>query len=300
MKVAVLMSTYNGEKFLREQIESILNQDGDFELTLIVRDDGSEDSTIDILKEYSKIGKLFWYQGDNIKTAKSYINLLVNNKGYDYYAFSDQDDVWLKDKIRLGIEKIRRYEEPAFSLSNSMIVDKDLNKVGKTTYLREPDFNPLTICCHPGIQGCGMIFNKKLADYVIDNPPKNLIMHDSYIARVCSSLQGKMVYSEKIEFLYRQHENNVIGITMGKINIIKESIKEVFTREKFGIAEQASEILKLYEGKMSHNRKKIYHLVSHYKENIFFRLYLTFTLKTHYPSLRWSVVNRLKILLGNK
>lgn len=83
------MSTYNGEKYLSEQIESILRQDCDAEISLIVRDDGSSDKTTEILDEYKEKELLTWFQGENVRPAKSFWQLIKSNPGYDYYAFAD-------------------------------------------------------------------------------------------------------------------------------------------------------------------------------------------------------------------
>lgn len=107
MKIAVLISTYNGEKYIRDQIESIMSQKVDAQIDIIVRDDGSTDKTKDILEEYSKQKKLKWYTGENLKPANSFFNLLIQNETYDYYAFADQDDYWKNDKLRRAIEKIQ-------------------------------------------------------------------------------------------------------------------------------------------------------------------------------------------------
>ena len=90
-EITVLMSTYNGEMFIREQIDSILNSK-DVELQLLVRDDGSSDQTIPILKSYQTKKKLSFYQGHNVRPAKSFMELLCKAPNSKYYAFSDQDD----------------------------------------------------------------------------------------------------------------------------------------------------------------------------------------------------------------
>ena len=98
MKVLVLMSTYNGEKYLREQIDSILGQRG-VEVSLLVRDDGSTDATLTTLDEYKESGRLDYYCGNNLGPARSFMHLLQNAPASDFYAFSDQDDKWMDDKL---------------------------------------------------------------------------------------------------------------------------------------------------------------------------------------------------------
>ena len=87
MKIAVLMSTYNGEQYISEQIDSILAQEGDFDLELHVRDDGSKDGTINILSRYEEEGKLRWYNNENLGPAKSFMDLIFSCGEYDCSAF---------------------------------------------------------------------------------------------------------------------------------------------------------------------------------------------------------------------
>ena len=117
MKLAVLMSTYNGSKYLRQQLESILNQVCDCEIDIWVRDDGSSDDTLKILREYAAFGRLRWYTGENLKPARSFLDLVKHCPGYDYYAFSDQDDVWYPNKLRDGIDRIKNQCGPAMSFA---------------------------------------------------------------------------------------------------------------------------------------------------------------------------------------
>ena len=109
--VSVLMSTYNGEKYIREQIESILNQKK-VKVHLLIRDDGSQDSTIEIVKEYAnKYPNVSVYAGKNIGIGNSFMELLRNAPEADYYAFADQDDVWLDGKLERAIELIKATEQ---------------------------------------------------------------------------------------------------------------------------------------------------------------------------------------------
>ena len=105
--VCVLLSTYNGEKYLKEQLDSVLNQK-DITLNFLVRDDGSTDSTIDILKQYEKEGKIKLIVGKNIGYKKSFYELAKLAPLSDYYAFCDQDDVWDDDKLITAVNMLER------------------------------------------------------------------------------------------------------------------------------------------------------------------------------------------------
>ena len=114
-EITVFMSTYNGSRYLRDQINSILNQEG-VHVKLVVRDDGSSDETLDVLNEYA--GKIVVISGINIGCEKSFLELLYSNFKSKYYAFADQDDIWVSDKLKTAIEKIRDDEFPSLYACN--------------------------------------------------------------------------------------------------------------------------------------------------------------------------------------
>ena len=104
-KVAVLISTYNGEKYIKEQIDSILNQTYK-NIEIVIRDDGSSDSTIEIIKEYQKKhSNIILKEGTNVGFIKSFFQLL-GLADSDYYAYCDQDDVWMENKIELAVNAL--------------------------------------------------------------------------------------------------------------------------------------------------------------------------------------------------
>ena len=102
-EVVILISTYNGEKYLAEQLDSLLNQTYQ-NIKIFIRDDGSKDKTIDIIKEYQKKSeKIFLTEGKNIGFINSFFELLKLSNNADYYAYCDQDDVWMEDKIERAV-----------------------------------------------------------------------------------------------------------------------------------------------------------------------------------------------------
>ena len=128
-KVLVLMSTYNGEQYLQQQINSIITQKN-VEVELIVRDDGSTDKTIDILKDYQQKGLLSYYAGENLKPQYSFLHLLRHAPECKYYAFADQDDVWLEDKLYSGIKEIYSFDnQPAIYTCQTQMTNQYLEKI---------------------------------------------------------------------------------------------------------------------------------------------------------------------------
>lgn len=210
--ITVLMSTYNGEMYLKEQLDSILNQE-QVDLTLLIRDDGSTDGTVNILKEYENLhGNIKWYSGTNLGCGKSFFQLVLDAPESDYYAFADQDDVWDKDKLAIAISKIRDSSKDIPSLYCSAIrpVDANLKLLPhKKAKEIKPTFGiALTQAIAPG---CSYVFNKLLLEKFKKMKIDDIDIHDWALFRVVTALDGFIYYDVGPHFSYRQHDNNVIG-----------------------------------------------------------------------------------------
>lgn len=300
-KVLILMSTYNGEEFLKEQIESIIKQKGNFELDILVRDDGSTDLTKELLDDYYKDGVLKWYSGENFRPAKSFMDLVFNcSTEYDYYAFSDQDDVWSYNKIQTAIDKLDS-DKIAIYYSNPELVNKELKPIGRKVYRTVPHHDIYTTVCGASIIGCTMVFTKRLLDVLKKgNPPKVITMHDSYVARVCVLVGGTIIYDDNSYMKYRQHDKNVLGIKSKPNEKIKKILYDIFTKSQVTIDEQAKEILRIYGNYISNDKKEWLKKVINYRKNLFTRISLACCHKTKYITVSISLKNRLSILLGNR
>ena len=221
-KVQVLLSTYNGEKYLKEQIESIIKQE-EVEISLLVRDDGSTDKTIEILEEISKNNRnIKIYKGENKGPARSFMELVQKSEEVDYYAFADQDDIWETKKIISAVKKLNNPDIPELYISSLTIVDENLNNIekkeiqGKFTFEDEMIKNFAT--------GCTQVFNKKLRNIINLYEPQYIIMHDSWITRVCYAIGGNVVIDKNSYIKYRQHSNNVVGYKDGGIKKLKKQL----------------------------------------------------------------------------
>ena len=301
-KIAVLMSTYNGERYLKQQIESILSQNVNAQVDLWVRDDGSSDSTCDILQSYAKDGKLNWYTGTNLKSALSFIDLIKNVTGYDYYAFADQDDVWELNKLAISLENLSDLTHiPALFFSNARLVDSNLNPIGRNVYKRHPKLDFYTLSCAGGLLGCTMCFNEKLAKLLRMSPQRiDIVMHDFYAALVCEALNGKIVYNDSPLFNYRQHSNNVVGVSVGILPTLRDRVKEISQKPTISIADQARVILDVYNSDIKYPKKVWLAKISDYKSSLMNRIVLSFSLKTRYINLNNSIKLRMAILLKNR
>ena len=248
-KVLVLMSTYNGEKYLEEQINSILNQEK-VEVELLIRDDGSTDSTVSIIeKRKEKESAIDYYIGTNKGPAQSFLDLMEKvdlSKNYDYYALSDQDDYWLPDKLYSAICQLDRIEEdmPCLYYSTAKLVDTHLNPIisQRMVHVVSNTFSQAAICSNA--IGCSMCFNKKLLELVRQYHPNYVMMHDGWIHKLCLAMNGRVVYDETPHILYRQHNSNVIG---GTTNLKKQINNRIQSLTKKRHVRQKM-LLELYNG----------------------------------------------------
>ncbi len=217
-KVQVLLSTYNGERYLAEQINSLLDQEG-VDINILVRDDGSTDRTVEILKRFKEAGVLDYYQGKNIKPARSFLDLINRAGTADYYAFCDQDDYWEKYKLLRAINKISiYYNQPALYFSKAELVDENLKPIKYSKYPKHAyTFGQALI--KNNATGCTMVFNKMLLDIVKRYNPMFVTMHDHWVYLIALAIGAKIIFDQNSYIKYRQHSNNAVG---GKRKIIKE------------------------------------------------------------------------------
>lgn len=213
-KVEILMSTYNGEKYIKQQIDSILTQ-REVEVRLLVRDDGSHDGTQLVLETYQREGKLRWVQGNNVRPAQSFLQLLsLADDDVDFYAFADQDDVWLEDKLIAAIRLLEEEETtPALYYSQTLPVDEQLRPLPIQKLRPFLTFGEALIYHHCG--GNTMVFNRSLRRILLGHNPFYYPMHDVYILLVAQAVGGKVVFDTRSHLLYRQHNNNVVGQRSG-------------------------------------------------------------------------------------
>ena len=219
-KIAILLSTFNGEVFIAEQIDSILNQTFT-NWDLYIRDDGSTDSTLDIISKYvNNHDNVFFLDGNLNKGAcNSYIYLMDVVKS-DYYMFCDQDDVWLPDKIEKTFNEISKLytlygnDIPLLVFSDLVVVDKNLtilsNSMWEYTRFNRIMWPEKYLYITPLVTGCTMLFNHAAKLKALIHTDK-AIMHDSLLALSVVVNGGKMIALQLPLIFYRQHDTNVFG-----------------------------------------------------------------------------------------
>ena len=218
------MATYNGEKYLQEQIDSLLNQTYQ-NWVLWIHDDNSNDKTVEIIEKYqNNYPNKIRFIHDNISTggAKENFTYLLNkiDNNFDYIMFCDQDDVWLENKIEITLEKMREIEKsnidkPVLIHTDLVVVDEKLNVIADSMFQYQKlslnnQKNIKLIAMENIVTGCTMMLNKKLA-LLGKNIPNEAIMHDWWIAIITLKENGIIGFINETTILYRQHALNTVG-----------------------------------------------------------------------------------------
>lgn len=217
--VAILMSTYNAEPFLKEQINSILGQTYT-NWKLFIRDDGSSDSTSLIIEEFTKKDdRIFFVNKDSIKNVGviSSFFLLLSCVKADFYMFCDQDDVWLQSKVRLSLDRMNQQKKvdlPTLVHTDLKVVDQNLNIINES-FMEKEKLNRKSqlgnLIIQNNVTGCTVMINNSFRNIVIDKGiPNEVIMHDWWMALVGNAI-GETLFVDVPTMLYRQHNLNVVG-----------------------------------------------------------------------------------------
>ena len=268
--IDILMATYNGEKYINEQIESIIKQTYT-EWKLYIRDDGSSDRTIDIIESYqAKYPDKIIIIRDSKKGLGAKLNFaeLLKYSKSEYCMFSDQDDVWLEKKIEVTLKTMKDIEQkygkskPILVHTDLKVTDKDLNIINNSFWkYQKLDRNYNTInylLVQNNITGCTMMLNKSLVK-ISNNIPKECVMHDWWIGLI-GSVFGKVIGIDTQTMLYRQHGNNEVGAhKYGGLEFVLNKFKNI-KRVKMNIDEaiaQSRVFYNIYKDKLTYEDKKI-------------------------------------------
>ena len=297
-EILVMMSTYNGEKYIREQIDSILHQK-DVKVDIVVRDDGSKDNTQNILTNYSsKYKNIKWSQGDNVGPCKSFLELLYSSGEYEYYAFADQDDYWYPNKLKAAIEKMKSYTAiPCLYFGRKNIVDEER----RALKVKDKRISKLTYGSSlvEGVAyGCTMVLNRSAVKLLKEYKPRKTSMHDVWAYRVISAL-GKVIYDDNPYIDYRQHKNNCVGAQKTVLTRIKIGIGSVTKRKNEHYrSEAAEEIYDAYADKMSKRNRNMTYDMMNVRTKFICRIKLILNPEITKQSLIETIFVKVFILLG--
>ena len=241
--IAILMSTYNGERYLAEQLDSIIAQTCTG-WRLFVRDDGSTDRTQQILDEYGAKDHRITLLRDqeNLGACRSFEHLLEQCGDADYYAFADQDDVWKPNKLAICLDTIRKAErdfpnQPVVVHTDLQVVDDQLNEIapsfwqygGIVPQILDANIHYLAIC--NSVTGCAMMMNRAARKAALPFLP-GIFMHDAWVALMVLKAGGRVIPIPQTTIRYRQHTQNVCGAQQYRFRMSN-------IREKYRLAQRS-------------------------------------------------------------
>ena len=305
INITVLMSTYNGERFLREQLDSIFSQEK-VHVKLIVRDDGSSDRTLDILREYQAAHRdmLIISDGNNMRACASFLYLIRTYTDDNYFALADQDDIWDADKLIIGIKAIQKLEEddeniPLLYYSNLRIVDEDNIFARISHAVPHVAKNKSAALIENLATGCTVVYNKKLAQLAKEVNPIEYSMHDVWLYQTTSIL-GKTIYDFEPHINYRQHTDNVVGTSLKRVSWkkIKEIVNFILSQDQKTISTNTKALYEEFKSKLTEKDCEKFEEILNYKKNLRTKLYLIFDRDLWSDSFYRNVVFTLKVLLG--
>lgn len=302
-KVEILLSTYNGEKFLQDLLGSLVSQDYP-ELLVRVRDDGSTDKTQQILKDFQTAnkGKVELDFDRNIGVKASFFKLLESSSAAaDYFAFCDQDDSWLPGKITKAVSMLKQIDEdiPLLYCSDKILIDENGNILNKLKLKqRNPSFRNAVV--QNIASGCTYVINKEAKKVILDSMPKfeKIRMHDWWFYLTVSAL-GKVLYDPESLILYRIHRQNVIGIEVDWLKNVTARLKRLFAYKGLPlITEQALEFSRLYENSLNHNQKEVLNEFINSRDNLLKRFLYFFKGRCYREPLMDNIIFRVLYLAG--
>ncbi len=231
--VAIMLSTYNGEEYLDEQLKSIYEQTYK-SIKLYVRDDGSNDNTLQIIDKWSAKMDITVIESEmNVGPAKSFLEIVKKVGEHAVYAFCDQDDIWDNDKVEIAMKRLTQSSEvPTLYFSNSRLINNVGEVIAETTHLEAPiiTFESEVVCGY--CPGCAMFFNRTLLELVNAENYSSVPMHDTLFVLTALAV-GNVIYDKIPRFSRRMHAHNVVG-KKGKnfLGKIKQTVSTWFVNSK--------------------------------------------------------------------
>ena len=290
-KVDILIATYNGEKYLKEQIDSILNQTYQ-NIHLIISDDKSTDTTQDILKQYESDDRItIFYQEQNLGYIKNF-EFLLSKVQSNLFMLSDQDDIWLKEKVEKSVQKLQT-ENLDLVFGDLKVVDENLVtlypsfvKYMKLDRKIRNEINTKKLqYLYNCMTGCTILSKKSFLTKILPLPKNSKYMvHDYWIGLVVS-LSGKIGFLSTPYILYRQHGNNQIGTGKESYQFKKLcQVRDLFLSVKLGIFEAYIQNESIFPSSFKSLNKKAFHYYIKLKDkhyfnfknwDVFYQLYKT-------------------------
>lgn len=247
------MATYNGEKYLAEQLDSIINQTY-HNWNLLIRDDSSTDRTLEIIQDYQKKDnriKLLKDNKGNLGIVKNFEELLKNSES-EFIMFSDQDDIWIENKLDMYLKMIEKIKNKGFMIhSDAILFDKNKSNILKDTFISKKAINKglENVFFNYFVQGATILISKEIKNFILPFP-KEVYLHDRYI-HLISELFFERIFVNEALIYYRQHGDNQIGA--------KNTIRELLSKRYFD--ERDRQLIKIiynkYGSLLTDDKKKL-------------------------------------------
>lgn len=293
--VSVLLSSYNGEKYINELVDSVLVQE-DVNVKLQVRDDGSTDDTIKILESYND-SRISVCTGENLKPALSFLTLLNECNDSEYYAFCDQDDYWYPNKLITSINAIKDISEPALFISTYDVCDEDLKVLFTYDMKFHETIRLQDVLLYRAPSACNMVFNHALRELIVKSMPSFVRMHDFWTLIVALSHNCKIVTYNVPLIKYRQHDGEEVGITPTfKVRIIR--LFKSLTKGNNERWRQAKEALDIYGDDITEDNRALLSTIVDYRNSFKNRLNLINDKRFRTSSKYINILFVLSVLLG--
>lgn len=231
-KVAVVMSTYNGAKYLKEQVDSILAQEN-VDVSLFVRDDGSVDGTLDILRSYEQAGLLTLISGDNLGVVGSFIaGMSCVPSSFEYIALSDQDDVWKPWKLARAIELIGEPSRtvPQLYCSEYTFCDERMNPLRKSC-LNVIGVTFETLLYETKVSGNTILMNRKLVDLAVAAGAQDVYCHDWWLGLIAAGF-GELTFDDRSMLDYRRIASSVSPTGANPLALLRYRIKTFLNNDE--------------------------------------------------------------------
>jgi glycosyltransferase involved in cell wall biosynthesis len=297
--IAIIMSAFNNEKYIQEQIDSILNQER-VSIQLWIRDDGSTDRTLSIIRElYGQDDRITIKTGKNLGARESFFEALFTcDLQCDYIGFSDADDVWISNKIRHSIDLLSASSSdgPIAVATRVHVVDENLNHIGYTTGPKR-GFSFSNALVETVATGATIVMNKSALSLIRSARPGYAVMHDAWIYLVITAF-GKLIYSELPTSHYRQHAANVFGTSHTLRH--KNKLRFRRLREVSPYRRQAHEFSRLFGSSLSNALRQTLENYLSYPKNFMGRIKFAIFPDVVKQNAGADVFMRLLILLGKE
>jgi rhamnosyltransferase len=256
-KVKILMSAYNGKKYIEQQLESIFSQTYK-NIEIFIRDDGSTDGTIELLQEYEKNGEIELVTGENLGIWKSVFWLAANTGGADYYSFADQDDIWMSDKIERAVNALEKTEQekPTLYICNFDFYDEEMNFSSHRNRLGV-ELTFINALVNFIAYGFTCVINEKMRHLFLQMPADVQFYHD-YLFLILATAFGDVVYEDGyVGAKYRRHGKNLSVSNESALTLLIWRIKNFLLNDEFKYKEKWGKFSEVYAEDLDDRNKEI-------------------------------------------